>query len=189
MNWRGLATIVIRLSISAFESSPALHDDRNISYHNERTRRCYYQWQNYLLFMSTSAFLQTIFAKRRPIPLIEVIANMIFCFPSTFVFCTRRMCWKSSFATSDCQNHHIRNSEQMKKTMRGKEFGITMVVMQLSFFSYQHLKCNKNVNFKKAVMWCTLQELVKICLYAISLFRAKHANMWINFRSLGLYNH
>ena len=45
-----------------------------------------------LLFMSTSAFLQTMLAKRRPIPLIEVIANIIFCFPSTFVFCTRRMC-------------------------------------------------------------------------------------------------
>ena len=55
----------------------------------------------YLLFMSTSAFLQTILAKRRPIPLMEVRANIIFCFPSTLVFSTRRMCWKSSFATSD----------------------------------------------------------------------------------------
>ena len=45
-----------------------------------------------LLFMSTSAFLQTMFAKRLPIPLIEVRANMIFCFPSTFVLSTRRMC-------------------------------------------------------------------------------------------------
>ena len=77
-----------------------------------------------LLFMSTSAFLQTMLAKRRPIPLIEVRANMIFCFPSTFVFRTRRMCWKSSFATSDCRSksppetkdliNHLRNSQEVE---------------------------------------------------------------------------
>ena len=55
----------------------------------------------YLLFMSTSAFLQIRFAKRRPIPLMEVKANIIFCFPSTLVLRTRRICWKSSFATRD----------------------------------------------------------------------------------------
>ena len=62
---------------------------------------CEKEWN--LLFMSISAFLHTMLEKRRPIPLIEVMANMIFCLPSTFVFCTRRMCWKSSFATSDCK--------------------------------------------------------------------------------------
>jgi len=52
--------------------------------------------------MSTSAFLQTMLAKRRPIPLMEVRANIIFCFPSTFVLRTRSMCWNSSLATRDC---------------------------------------------------------------------------------------
>ena len=49
--------------------------------------------------MSTSAFLQMMLAKRRPIPLIAVRANITFCFPSTLVFWIRRMCWNSSFAT------------------------------------------------------------------------------------------
>jgi len=61
-----------------------------------------------LLFMSTSAFLQTMLANRLPIPLIEVRANIMFCLPSTFVFSTRRMCWKSSFATRDCTRNHIK---------------------------------------------------------------------------------
>lgn len=46
----------------------------------------------YRLLMSTSAFLQTRFANRRPTPLIEVRANIIFCLPSTFVFSTRKIC-------------------------------------------------------------------------------------------------
>lgn len=61
-----------------------------------------------LLFMQTSAFLQTILANRLPIPLMEVRANIMFCLPSTFVFSTRRMCWKSSFATRDCTQDHIK---------------------------------------------------------------------------------
>jgi len=61
-----------------------------------------------LLFMSTSAFLQQMLANRLPIPLIEVRANIIFCFPSTLVFSTRRMCWKSSFATRDCKQNHLK---------------------------------------------------------------------------------
>ena len=44
------------------------------------------------LFMSTSAFLQQMLEKRRPIPRMAVRANMIFCLPSTLVFSTRRMC-------------------------------------------------------------------------------------------------
>jgi hypothetical protein len=35
----------------------------------------------------------------------EVMANMIFCLPSTLVFSRRRMCWKSSPATSDCNRN------------------------------------------------------------------------------------
>ena len=46
-------------------------------------------------FMSTSAFLQQMLAKRRPIPLMEVRAYMIFSLPSTLVFSRRRMCWNS----------------------------------------------------------------------------------------------
>jgi hypothetical protein len=60
-----------------------------------------------LLFISMSAFLQTMLENRRPIPLMEVMANMIFCLPSTLVFSRRRMCWKSSPATSD----YNRNSQ------------------------------------------------------------------------------
>ncbi len=52
--------------------------------------------------MSTSAFLQTMLANRRPIPLMAVMAYMTFCLPSTLVFSTRRMCWNSSPATRDC---------------------------------------------------------------------------------------
>ena len=54
------------------------------------------------LLMSTSAFLHTRLAKRRPIPRMEVMAYMTFCLPSTLVLSTRRMCWNSSPATSDC---------------------------------------------------------------------------------------
>jgi len=54
------------------------------------------------LRMSTSAFLQTMLANRRPIPLMAVMAYMTFCLPSTLVFSTRRMCWNSSPATRDC---------------------------------------------------------------------------------------
>ncbi len=74
-----------------------------------RTRK-----EHYRLLMSTSAFLQTRFANRRPTPLMEVKANMIFCLPSTLVLSTRKICWKSSFAMSDCKypqnnpkSHHI----------------------------------------------------------------------------------
>jgi hypothetical protein len=66
--------------------------------------------ETYRLLMSTSAFLHTRFANRRPTPLIEVRANMIFCLPSTFVLSTRRICWKSSFAMSDC--NHPRNKKK-----------------------------------------------------------------------------
>ena len=55
--------------------------------------------------MSTSAFLQAMLANRRPIPLMEVMANMIFCLPSTLVFSTRKMCWKLSSARRDCATH------------------------------------------------------------------------------------
>ncbi len=48
-----------------------------------------------LLAMSTSAFLQQMLEKRRPIPLIEVSAYMIFSLPSTLVLSRRRMCWNS----------------------------------------------------------------------------------------------
>jgi hypothetical protein len=59
----------------------------------------------YRLLRSTSAFLHTMLAKRRPTPLMEVIAYMIFCLPSTFVFITRIMCWKLSPETSDCKQY------------------------------------------------------------------------------------
>jgi hypothetical protein len=53
-----------------------------------------------------------------PIPLIEVIANMIFCFPSTLVFNTRRMCWNSSFATKDYQkSQKLKNQWLNRKIM------------------------------------------------------------------------
>ena len=89
---------------------------------NQRLNRRGNQYKN-LLFMSTSAFLQTMLAKRRPIPLMEVRANMIFCLPSTFVFCTRRMCWNSSFATSDCkikQQKHLstKNAHTIGENLR-----------------------------------------------------------------------
>lgn len=74
-----------------------------------------------LLFMSTSAFLQHMLANLLPIPLMDVIANIIFCFPSTFVFRTRSMCWKSSFATRD----YTPPSHKKKKT---KLFYITQWV-------------------------------------------------------------
>ena len=57
----------------------------------------------YRLRMSTSAFLQTMLANRRPMPLMAVMAYMTFCLPSTLVFSTRRMCWNSSPATRDCR--------------------------------------------------------------------------------------
>ena len=57
----------------------------------------------YRLRMSTSAFLQTMLANRRPIPLMAVMAYITFCLPSTLVFSTRRMCWNSSPATRDCE--------------------------------------------------------------------------------------
>ena len=74
-----------------------------------------------LLFMSTSAFLQTILAKRRPIPLMEVRANMIFCFPSTFVLSTRSMCWNSSFATKDWHRQikkHVNQTWEREKEVQ-----------------------------------------------------------------------
>ncbi|KAL0437467.1 UNVERIFIED_CONTAM: hypothetical protein Sradi_0454600 [Sesamum radiatum] len=81
--------------------------------------------------MSMSAFLQTMLAKRRPIPLIEVKANMIFCFPSTLVFCTRRMCWKSSFATSDCKIHIVppirRNKSSLETIIKNQSNPIRKV--------------------------------------------------------------
>lgn len=46
------------------------------------------------LFMSTSAFLQTKFAYRRPTPLISVKAYMIFLLPSTLVLRRRKMCYR-----------------------------------------------------------------------------------------------
>jgi hypothetical protein len=57
-----------------------------------------------LLRMSTSPFLQVRLEKRRPIPLMAVRAYITFCLPSTLVFSTRRMCWKSSPAIRDCTN-------------------------------------------------------------------------------------
>lgn len=53
--------------------------------------------------MSTSPFLQARLEKRREIPLMAVMAYMIFCLPSTLVFSTRRMCWKASPAMRDCK--------------------------------------------------------------------------------------
>jgi hypothetical protein len=57
--------------------------------------------------MSTSAFLHTRLAKRRPMPRMEVMAYMTFCLPSTLVLSTRRMCWNSSPAMSDCSRHQV----------------------------------------------------------------------------------
>ena len=54
------------------------------------------------LVRSTSAFLQQMLEKRRPMPLMAVRAYMIFCLPSTLVFSTRRMCVKLSLPTRDC---------------------------------------------------------------------------------------
>jgi len=45
------------------------------------------------LLRSTSAFLQTMLAYRRPTPLISVKAYMILRFPSTLVLSRRRMCY------------------------------------------------------------------------------------------------
>ncbi len=56
----------------------------------------------HLFFMSTSPFLQARLLKRREIPLMAVMAYMIFCLPSTLVFSTRRMCWNASPAMRDC---------------------------------------------------------------------------------------
>eukprot|EP00962_Isochrysis_galbana_P023654 scaffold7153_cov115-Isochrysis_galbana.AAC.6 len=43
---------------------------------------------------STSAFLQQMFEKRRPTPLMEVRANITLTLPSRLVLSTRKMCWK-----------------------------------------------------------------------------------------------
>ena len=48
-----------------------------------------------------SAFLQIKLENRRPIPLMAVIANIMFRVPSMFVFWTRRICWNLSGETSD----------------------------------------------------------------------------------------
>jgi hypothetical protein len=54
------------------------------------------------LLRSTSAFLQAMFEKRRPTPLMEVRANMTLTLPSRLVLSTRRMCWKlDSFMISE----------------------------------------------------------------------------------------
>ena len=50
---------------------------------------------------SMSAFLQIKLENRRPIPLMAVIANIMFRVPSMFVFWTRRICWNLSGETSD----------------------------------------------------------------------------------------
>ena len=70
------------------------------------------------LLMSTSAFLQTRLAKRRPIPRMEVMAYMTFCLPSTLVLSTRRMCWNSSPATSDCTGRHQTGLVRTQQTVR-----------------------------------------------------------------------
>lgn len=53
------------------------------------------------LSKSTSAFLRTILAYLRPTPLIAVMANITFLFPSMFVPKIRRICWNFSGMTSD----------------------------------------------------------------------------------------
>ena len=65
----------------------------------------------HLLLRSTSAFLQQMLEKRRPIPLMAVRAYMIFCLPSTLVLSTRRMCVKLSLPTRDCREGGRRGIE------------------------------------------------------------------------------
>merc|ERR1719348_2587428 len=48
-----------------------------------------------------SAFFNTMLAYLRPIPLMEVRANMTLVFPSILVLRTRRMCWKFGGTTND----------------------------------------------------------------------------------------
>jgi len=60
---------------------------------------------------STSAFLRTKFEYLLPTPLMAVIANMIFVFPSMFVFITRRMCWNFSGTTRDWKWKYLINNQ------------------------------------------------------------------------------
>jgi len=108
-----------------------------------------------LLFMSTSAFLQTMLANRLPIPLIEVRANIIFCLPSTFVFSTRRMCWKSSFATTDCNQDHIKSSilQTQKKKKKKKQL--------------LKLQKEKNASFKDGNDTIFFAEALDLCRLGI----------------------
>lgn len=96
-----------------------------------------------LLFMSTSAFLQQMLANRLPIPLIEVRANIIFCFPSTFVFKTRSMCWKSSFATSDYKTRQGSISFKPKLQMHNFYISKTRVSFKNLDFKSQAISSNQ----------------------------------------------
>merc|ERR1719369_785897 len=73
----GFCIIVMIFSTSSSESSPAL------------------------LERGMSAFFKTMLAYLRPIPLIEVRANMTLVFPSMLVLRTRRICWKLGGTTKD----------------------------------------------------------------------------------------
>ena len=58
--------------------------------------------------------------KRRPRPLMDVMAYMMFCLPSTLVFNTRKMCWKLSVATKDCKktDHNQQYAQHLKRSVR-----------------------------------------------------------------------
>merc|ERR1719234_1749575 len=48
-----------------------------------------------------SAFFSTMLVYLRPIPLMDVSANMTLVFPSMLVLRTRKMCWKLGGTTRD----------------------------------------------------------------------------------------
>ena len=115
LNVRGFDTMTISSSSSLALSSPALPAHQNPVNHKVATAVAVTSRQAslalnieslaHLLPRSTSAFLQTMLENRRPIPLMDVMAYMIFCLPSTLVLRTRRICWKLSVATKDCTTH------------------------------------------------------------------------------------
>ena len=102
---RGLEMTAMSLSISSLDSSPALINKRKSIQ------------SIYRLVTSTSAFLHTAVAKRRPIPLMEVRAYTIFFFPSMLVLSTRRMCWNSPWLTRAYETHKTTSLHRIQSNL------------------------------------------------------------------------